>query len=174
MAKRNDPFAQEEEIIYVSKSELKRDAHELYDLGVEIAGLSKKQREKLPLSPLLVEAMTLADKLKGKHEAYRRHLNFISKSLREAENVAEIQAMLDVVLNKNNQAEIMINNIERIRLDLINKGDDRANELLEKYPSLERQKLRQLIRQAKKEVEAEKPAKGYKELFQYLREAIMP
>jgi ribosome-associated protein len=68
----------------------------------------------------------------------------------------------------------MINNIERIRLDLINKGDDRANELLEKYPSLERQKLRQLIRQAKKEVEAEKPAKGYKDLFQYLKDAIMP
>ncbi|CCQ10394.1 FIG138315: Putative alpha helix protein [Pseudoalteromonas luteoviolacea B = ATCC 29581] len=174
MAKHHEPFEDEEEIIYVSKSELKRDAQELYELGVELTDLGKKQREKLPLSPILKEAMQLADKLKGKHEAYRRHLNYISKTLRETDNVPEIQAMLDVVLNKNNQADVILNKIEHLRTDLIEQGDDKANELLDKYPTLERQKLRQLIRQAKKEAEAQKPAKGHKELFQYLKDAIMP
>ncbi|MFC0117743.1 ribosome biogenesis factor YjgA [Pseudoalteromonas xiamenensis] len=172
--KRPDPFEVEEEIIYVSKSELKRDAQELFQLGVDIVGLSKKQREKLPLSPALVEAMALADKLQGKHEALRRHMSYISKTLRETDNVPDIQAMIDLLLNKNNQADVLMNKIERIRNELISTGDEKANELLDKYPSLERQKLRQLIRQAKKEAAAEKPAKGYKELFQYIKEVIMP
>jgi len=172
--KRPDPFEVEEEIIYVSKSELKRDAQELFQLGVDIVSLSKKQREKLPLSPALVEAMALADKLQGKHEALRRHMSYISKTLRETDNVPDIQAMIDLLLNKNNQADVLMNKIERIRNELISTGDEKANELLDKYPSLERQKLRQLIRQAKKEAAAEKPAKGYKELFQYIKEVIMP
>ena len=33
--------------------------------------------------------------------------------------------------------------------------------------------MRQLVRNAAKEVKAEKPARGYKELFQYLKDAIM-
>ncbi|MFC3032999.1 ribosome biogenesis factor YjgA [Pseudoalteromonas fenneropenaei] len=170
----NQPPHDDEEIIYVSKSELKRDAQELHQLGLDLVALGKKQRERLPLSPVLQEAMAMADKLQGKHEAYRRHLNYISKTLRTTENVAEIQAALDVLMNKNNQADVLINKIEQIRTALLKNGDDKANELLEQYPALERQKLRQLIRAASKEVQAEKPAKSYKELFQYLKEAILP
>ena len=41
---------------------------------------------------------------------------------------------------------------------------------MEKYPDAERQKLRQLVRQANKEKKAEKPMKAGKEIFKYLRE----
>ncbi|TMN32563.1 DUF615 domain-containing protein, partial [Pseudoalteromonas sp. S2755] len=68
----------------------------------------------------------------------------------------------------------LLNKIELIRDEVIAKGDSKINELLDKYPELERQKMRQMARQASKEVKAEKPGKAYKELFQYLKEAIMP
>lgn len=169
--KKGKPAEIEEEIIYVSKSELKRDAQEFHQLGSEIAKMGKKQRERLPLNDDLKEAMVVADKISNKSDAYRRHLNYIAKTLRTVENIEEIKAIIDVMLNKNNQAEVMIKKIEQLRSDLIEQGDDLINETIEQYPTLERQKMRQLVRNAAKEVKAEKPGRGYKELFQYLKDA---
>lgn len=171
--KKGKPAEIEEEIIYVSKSELKREAQEFHQLGSEIAKMGKKQRERLPLNDDLKEAMVVADKISNKSDAYRRHLNYIAKTLRTVENIEEIKAIIDVMLNKNNQAEVMIKKIEQLRSDLIEQGDDLINETIEQYSALERQKMRQLVRNAAKEVKAEKPARGYKELFQYLKDAIM-
>ncbi|ADT67231.1 MAG: ribosome-associated protein [Pseudoalteromonas tetraodonis] len=171
--KKGKPAEIEEEIIYVSKSELKREAQEFHQLGSEIAKMGKKQRERLPLNDDLKEAMVVADKISNKSDAYRRHLNYIAKTLRTVENIEEIKAIIDVMLNKNNQAEVMIKKIEQLRSDLIEQGDDLINETIEQYPALERQKMRQMVRNAAKEVKAEKPARSYKELFQYLKDAIM-
>ena len=106
--KKGKPAEIEEEIIYVSKSELKRDAQEFHQLGSEIAKMGKKQRERLPLNDDLKAAMVVADKISNKSDAYRRHLNYIAKTLRTVENVEEIKAIIDVMLNKNNQAEVLI------------------------------------------------------------------
>ena len=171
--KKGKPAEIEEEIIYVSKSELKREAQEFHQLGSEIAKMGKKQRERLPLNDDLKEAMVVADKISNKSDAYRRHLNYIAKTLRTVENIEEIKAIIDVMLNKNNQAEVMIKKIEQLRSDLIEQGDDLINETIEQYPALERQKMRQMVRNAAKEVKAEKPARSYKEVFQYLKDAIM-
>ncbi|WP_409424455.1 ribosome biogenesis factor YjgA [Pseudoalteromonas sp. RW-H-Ap-1] len=171
--KKGKPAEIEEEIIYVSRTELKREAQEFHQLGSEIAKMGKKQRERLPLNDDLKEAMVVADKISNKSDAYRRHLNYIAKTLRTVENIEEIKAIIDVMLNKNNQAEVMIKKIEQLRSDLIEQGDDLINETIAQYPALERQKMRQLVRNAAKEVKAEKPARGYKELFQYLKDAIM-
>ncbi|WP_105200043.1 MULTISPECIES: ribosome biogenesis factor YjgA [unclassified Pseudoalteromonas] len=170
MAKKPQP---EEEIIYVSKSELKRDAMEYHELGIEIANLSKKQREKLPLSPDLEAAMDLADRLKDKKDAYRRHLNYIAKTLRSTTNVEDIHQAMAIITNKNNQKDVIINHIEQTRDDLIAQGDAGLNPLLETYPQLERQRMRQLIRQAAKEVKQEKPGKAFKELFQILKDLML-
>ncbi|MFY8327843.1 hypothetical protein B5G52_13365 [Pseudoalteromonas sp. A601] len=171
--KKGNPAEIEEEIIYVSKSELKRDAQEFHQLGSDIAKMGKKQRERLPLNDDLKEAMVVADKISNKSDAYRRHLNYIAKTLRTVENIDEIKAIIDIMLNKNNQAEVMIKKIEQLRSDLIEQGDDLINETIEQYPALERQKMRQLVRNAAKEVKAEKPARSYKELFQYLKDTMM-
>ena len=154
MAKNKKPLI-EEEIIYVSKSELKREAMQYHGLGAEIAKMPKKQRDRLPLNHDLKEALVVSDKVST------------------TENVDEIQAMIDIMLNKNNQADVLMNKIEILRDDLIKQGDDLINSTIDQYPSLERQKMRQLVRSAAKEVKAEKPAKNYKELFQYLKDAIM-
>jgi len=171
--KKGNPAEIEEEIIYVSKSELKRDAQEFHQLGSDIAKMGKKQRERLPLNDDLKAAMVVADKISNKSDAYRRHLNYIAKTLRTVENIDEIKAIIDIMLNKNNQAEVMIKKIEQLRSDLIEQGDDLINQTIEEYPSLERQKMRQLVRNAAKEVKSEKPARGYKELFQYLKDSMM-
>ena len=74
--------------------------------------------------------------------------------------------LLMVLTNKKN-----FKKIEQLRSDLIEQGDDLINETIEQFPSLDRQQMRQLVRNAAKEAKAEKPGKGYKELFQYLKDA---
>ncbi|AQQ00120.1 MULTISPECIES: ribosome biogenesis factor YjgA [Pseudoalteromonas] len=169
--KKGKPAEIEEEIEYVSRTELKREAQEFHQLGTEIAKMGKKQRERLPLNDDLKAAMVVADKISNKSDAYRRHLNYIAKTLRTVENIDAIRAIIDVMLNKNNQAEVLVKKIEQLRSDLIEQGDDLINETIEQFPSLDRQQMRQLVRNAAKEAKAEKPGKGYKELFQYLKDA---
>ncbi|SFD30138.1 ribosome biogenesis factor YjgA [Pseudoalteromonas denitrificans] len=170
--KKRDPEL-EEEIIYVSKSEIKREVQELHKLGMDLAALSPKARQKVPLNEELEAAMLLADKLSKKKESYRRHLNYIAKQLRLASDLEAIKKAMDVIGNKNQQASVILNKLEHTRDQIIELGDEKINELLEQYDNLDRQKLRQLTRLAKKEVEQEKPAKGYRELFQYLKESIL-
>ena len=169
--KKSKPADIEEEIEYVSKTELKREAQEFHQLGTEIAKMGKKQRERLPLNDDLKAAMVVADKISNKSDAYRRHLNYIAKTLRTVENIDAIESIIDVMLNKNNQAEVLVKKIEQLRADLIEQGDDLINETIEQFPSLDRQQMRQLVRNAAKEAKDEKPGRGYKELFQYLKDA---
>ena len=48
---------------YKSKTDIKREMHELQDLALKIFRLSKSQRSKLPLNEELRDAMVLADKI---------------------------------------------------------------------------------------------------------------
>ena len=53
---------------------------------------------------------------------------------------------------------------------LIDQGDDAIAEVLNLWPDADRQQLRTLIRNAKKEKEGNKPPKSARQIFQYLRE----
>ncbi|WP_199610773.1 ribosome biogenesis factor YjgA [Flocculibacter collagenilyticus] len=160
---------EQEEIIYVSKTELKRDMEELQALGEELVSLSPSQRKKVPLDEDLQDALILADKLKPKKEAFRRHLQFIGKLMR-GRDPEPIKAALEVIRNRHNRAAKLLHQLEELRDELITQGDSRINELVSEHPSIDRQKLRQLVRNAKKEQEKKSAPKAYREIFQYLKE----
>ena len=106
--KKGKPAEIEEEIEYVSRTELKREAQEFHQLGSEIAKMGKKQRERLPLNDDLKEAMVVADKISNKSDAYRRHLNYIAKTLRTVENIEDIKAIIK--LDRLNSTESKLSN----------------------------------------------------------------
>ena len=60
--------------------------------------------------------------------------------------------------------------LEALRDRLIEEGDDVVVEVLNLYPSADRQQLRSLIRNAQKEKAGNKPPKSSRLIFQYLRE----
>lgn len=76
----NEPEAEDDEIIWVSKSEIKRDAEVLKDLGVELVKLGKNALERIPLDEDLRAAIDLAQRIKK--EGYRRQIQLIGKMLR--------------------------------------------------------------------------------------------
>ena len=141
---------EDDEIIWVSKSEIKRDAEELKRLGAEIVDLGKNALDKIPLDADLRAAIELAQRIKM--EGRRRQLQLIGKMLRQRD-VEPIRQALD-----------------KLRDRLIDQGDDAIAEVLNLWPDADRQQLRTLIRNAKKEKEGNKPPKSARQIFQYLRE----
>ncbi|WP_085284524.1 ribosome biogenesis factor YjgA [Colwellia chukchiensis] len=166
----NDIDGLEEEL--PSKSEIKREMHRLQDFALVIVKMSKHQRSKLPLSDELKEAMVLADKITNKHEALRRHVRHIAKILAETD-LEPIKHAMDVMANKHQQESVKFAKLEHLRDEVIAQGNERIEALLAEVDTLERQKLRQLVRHAKKEHSAEKVGKHYRDLFNYLKEHVI-
>ena len=161
---------EQEEIIWVSKSEIKRDAEQLKKLGAKLVELTQTNLEKIPLDETLLDAVELAQRLQK--EAKRRQLQYIGKLLRNID-VEPIQEALDKLENKHNQQQVILHKLELLRDELIAKGDDALADLLNSYPQADRQHLRNLIRSAQKEKEQNKPPKAYREIFQYLKELML-
>ena len=154
---------EDDEIIWVSKSEIIRDAEELQrnvDLG-------KNALDKIPLDADLRAAIELAQRIKM--EGRRRQLQLIGKMLRQRD-VEPIRQALDKLKNRHNQQVVLFHKLENLRDRLIDQGDDAIAEVLNLWPDADRQQLRTLIRNAKKEKEGNKPPKSARQIFQYLRE----
>lgn len=162
-----DEPEEDEEIIWVSKSEIKRDAETLKDLGVELVKLGKNALDRIPLDEDLRAAIDLAQRIKK--EGYRRQIQLIGKMLR-ARDVEPIQTALDKLKNRHNQQVAVFHKLESLRDRLIDGGDDAITEVLNLYPNGDRQQLRSMVRTAQKERAGNKPPKTYRQIFQYLKD----
>jgi ribosome-associated protein len=152
-----------------SKTEIKREMHQLQDFGQKLIEMSKHQRSRLPLSEDLKYAMIVADKIRNKNEALRRHIRHIAKILLETD-LAPIHQALDVMANKHQQETAKFTRLENLRDGLIEQGSEAIEALLAEFEQMERQKLKQLVRNAAKEKKTEKLGKHYRNLFNYLKE----
>lgn len=168
MARKNQkaPWEPEEEIIWVSKTEMKTDMDALQKLGEELVGLKPSVLDKFPLSEDLAQA--IKDAQRFKNEAKRRQLQYIGKVMRNVDP-EPIQAALDKVRNKHSQATAELHKLEQLRDRVVAEGDAAISDVMDMYPEADRQRLRQLARQANKEKAANKPAKSSREIFQILK-----
>jgi len=154
-----------------SKTQIKKEMLALQALGEELVALSPAARAKIPLPPELADALALADKLTKKHEALRRHIQFIGRVMRTVD-LEPIERALAVVRNTNQAATRKFHLVEDWRDKLI-ANNDAVTEFIEKYPQVEIQQLRTLIRNAKREQEKKQPPKAFRELFQLIKPAIL-
>jgi ribosome-associated protein len=96
-------------------------------------------------------------------------MQLIGKMLRQRD-VDPIRQALDKLKNRHNQQVAFFHKLEHIRDRLIEEGDDAVPDVLNLWPHADRQQLRSLIRNAKKEKEGNKAPKSARLIFQYLRE----
>ncbi|QSX33222.1 ribosome-associated protein [Shewanella avicenniae] len=154
---------------YVSKSALKRESTAAQDLGAQLLTLSKSQLDRITLDDSLLDALALAKKIKPNTDAHRRQVQYIGRLMRNID-IEPIKASLDKIMNRKNQVAAQVQLTEKLRDRLLAEGDAAVQELVEQYPSLDRQKLRQMLRQASKEltkVELSQSAAA-SNLFKYL------
>lgn len=165
----NQNEIEDDEIIYVSKSEIKRDAEILKKLGLRLVKLTQTELARLKLDEDLLYHIQLAQKIKK--EGFRRQIQYIGKLLRNRD-IAPIEQALNELINKENRQQIAINKFEKLRDNLIESGD--AEPILEIYPHADRQQLRQLARMAKKEIMKKDPEdktlpRSARQIFIYLK-----
>lgn len=158
----------ENDILEISKSQLKREAHKLLDLAKELVSMPESRLKSMPMEQELRDAIEFTRGIKA-YGARKRQLMTVGKMLRLRDN----QALLDAVASfdqKNRQANARFHNIETWRDRLLDGSDQDLSELLEQIPDANAQTLRQLIRNARKEAKLNKPPASARKLFKLLRE----
>ena len=150
-----------------NKTQLKRDMKVMHDLGKELVELPTSKFDQVTLSERMIDAVMLAKKLKK--SALQRQLRFISSIIKE-EDTDTIRLELNRIALPQQQGNDAFHDVENWRDRLIAGDNELINELLDKYPQADRQHIRQLVRNAVKETQQNKPPKASRLLFKYLKE----
>lgn len=153
----------------VSKSELKRAAEQQQQLGEQLVSLAEGKLAKIPLDEELLDAILLAQRIRNTREGYRRQLQLIGKMMRNRDT-GPIQQALSELENAHHAQNAAFHQLEKYRDQILAQGDNAIQQFIDSYPHADRQKLRQLYRQANKQSQQGKPPTAARELFKYLRE----
>ena len=170
----SDPYFEndsDDEFEYKSKTQVKREMLALQELGTQLVELSPANLAKIPLPEDVLDAIAVAQRINRKKDGFRRQLQFIGKLMR-SQDVEPIQVALAKIKNQHLHANRHFHLLENLRDKLLSGTDDTLEQLLTEYPQLDRQRLRQLKRQAAKQQSANKSPKAARDLFQYLKEQI--
>ncbi len=169
--KQADTDGMENDEHYISKSQAKRNVEAMQKLGEKLVKLSRHELEKFDLEERLKDAILFAQTVRS-HSAHRRQMQLIGKLMRQTD-AESIQTQYERYHNQLNEHTAQFHQLESWRDRLIREGDPIINELLLKYPLLDRSRLRQLLRNINKETEQNKPPKSARQLFKYLKEVII-
>ncbi|TMH26907.1 MAG: DUF615 domain-containing protein [Betaproteobacteria bacterium] len=150
----------------VSKTQRKKEMHALQALGIELVELGEAQLDALELPEKLAQAVREAKRIRS-HEGRRRQMQYIGRLMREIDAVP-IRAQLDALTGQSAEAAARHRRLEALRERLI--GDDGAlTDYVASHAGADLQELRTLIRNARREQEAGRPPRAYRELFRLLK-----
>ncbi|MDG2502107.1 MAG: ribosome biogenesis factor YjgA [Porticoccaceae bacterium] len=150
-----------------SKSQLKRDSHALQEMGKQLVEMPEGKLQKFDLPENLRDAIYEARRLKSR-EAKRRHLQYIGKLMRISDTDI-IQQTLDMMDHQSQTYRQHFKQLEDWRDRIIHDGNGGIEAFIEAYPAGDRQQLRNLQRQANREIELKKAPAASRKIFSYIR-----
>jgi len=154
---------------FESRTQIKKAAQAVVDMGVELSEMTLNEIKKLSL-PAKVEEAVLMLKNMDKGPAIKRQRLYLGKLLRQNEDyIIEIKEKLAEKELKAKQQNAHSHQLERWRDRMIEEGDEALNEFVALYSHADRQQLRQWIRNAKKERDTNQPPKAARLIFKYLK-----
>jgi len=151
-----------------SKSQLKREAQAIKGLANHLLGLDDARLRQLPLENDVLEAIRQAGKISS-HGARRRQLQYVARLLRREDPAAIIQAVEGFEAEARGLTARQ-HRCEAWRDRLVERGDPGLEDLLQSHPGLDVQALRQLIRNARREISLGRPPAAARALFRALRD----
>jgi ribosome-associated protein len=164
----------DEEVEYYAvrpnKTRIKKEIAALFKLGEEMSGLSPDQLDKLMLPEKLLQAVREVSGMPHTG-ARKRLLKYIAGQLHQID-VEPYVEKLARIKNKSAHAVREHHLAEQWRDRLIKEGNAAVTELLDDYPEADSQQLRQLVRNAQKEIAAAKPPKSSRLLYRYVKELL--
>ena len=158
----------EDEEQHPSKSQRKREMHALRDLGERLLTVPENQLRTLSATDIVEAVLTCKKITKG--NARKRQLQYIGKLMRSAD-VEEIQQLVDRLDASSSAHVAQFHRLEQWRDGLISEEPATMEAVLAAFPEINRQHLRQLVRNAIAERNEERaPPVYFRRLFQYLKE----
>lgn len=157
-----------------SRSQNRREALEVLALGEKLVALSEAQLSKLPVPESLLPHIRECKRITA-HIAHKRQLAYLAKQMRrEDDDVLEaIRDALDEDGEAARREVAAMHRIEAWRERLLDDGDAALAQLLDEYPTADRQHLRALVRGALDERRKNKPPRQFRELYRELRELML-
>jgi ribosome-associated protein len=152
-----------------SKTQRKKQMHDLQALGAELVELNEQQLASVELPERLLDAVKEAQRM-TKFEARRRQLQYIGKLMREVDP-EPIRSRLDAWRSVSRAHTARLHLVERWRTRLI-EDETAITELMREYPRADAARFRLLVRNTHREREAGQPPRSYRALFQLLNETI--
>ncbi len=157
----------EDDDFYQSKSEQKREVQEITLLGKRLLEIPEDKLRNYPLSETSLKAI-LEGKRINSPIGLNRQIKFIGKMLRK-EDIEAIEQKLAILDQEKLVENKKFHQLEEWRERLLVEGDKALADLMVEHPTLDRQHLRQLIRNAHAEAKRNKPPKSKRLIFQYLK-----
>lgn len=157
-----------------SRSQNRREALEVLALGEKLVALTEAQLAKLPVPDSLLPHIREAKRITA-HIAHKRQLAFLAKQMRREDD--EVLEAIRDALDEDGEAArrevAAMHRVEARRERLLADGDAALAQLLDEYPTADRQHLRALVRSALDERRKNKPPRAFRELYRALRELIV-
>ena len=161
------------EFLSPSRSQQRREALAVFDLGEKLVALPDSQLAKLPMPEELMELVRTSRKITAP-VAHKRQLQYLAKIMRreDDETLEAIKRALEHDRADARRETAELHRFEALRERLIEGGDAALAEFIAEYPHADRQHLRQLARNAREEKLANKPLHAYRELFRELKKIM--
>jgi ribosome-associated protein len=162
-----------EENLEPSRSQRRREALDVLKLAQTLADMSDAQLTQIPLGDDL-RAEVQRTRAVTQQIARKRQTQYLAKQMRKLDD-AELEAIRATLAHDREHTRresAQLHRLENWRERLLAEGDAALTELLQEFPSADRQHLRQLARKAKVEREQSKPLHAFHELFRALRDLL--
>jgi len=150
-----------------NKTQIKKEIRVLNDLGKELIQMTESELSKIPLSDTMGRA--LADARRFSRGPLQRQLRLIAK-LMQNEDLPAIQMELQRLRQPSKQQTAEFHQIEQWRDRLIADDENLLTDLIDQFENIDRQRIRQLVRNAGIEQQRKKVPKSARTLFKYLAE----
>ena len=152
-----------------SKTQLKKQMHELQSLGEKLVALNADRLAQVELPEELRDAVEEAQRIRA-HEGRRRQMQYIGRLMREVdpEPIREKLAGWEGQSREHNARE---HEIAAWR-DRLLEDEASFNEFSARFPRADLQRLRTLVRSTRADRIAGRTPRQFRELFRALREAF--
>jgi ribosome-associated protein len=160
----------EKRAVRPNKSAQKRELAELQRLAERMLELSDKELVRLGVDQGLREALAQVRPMRASG-ARNRQLKHCLRFM-DRDDLVDIERSLDKRQAATSKQTRAFHALEDLRDRLVSNGDDALTGLFEQHPGVDRQRVRQAVREARRESETGKPVGARRRLFRLLREVL--
>jgi ribosome-associated protein len=153
-----------------TRTQQRRDALAVLALAMQLVELPPSKLARANLPEDVMREVENTRRITA-HVARKRQMGFLAKVMRRHEDDAYdgLRTLLGENREQLRKETAAMHRLEALR-DRLLQDENALQELIDQYPSIDRQHVRSLVRQARVERDGNKPPRAFREIFQLLKQ----